>query len=152
MPRKPEPPKPTSWNIYKVAAKAILLGTVEAPDKTVRDHFAAAVGTQGPQARGRWTELFTAYRSAYPQLATEIDLIERRELPAGWDAALPIFPADSKGIAGRDASGKVLNALAQNIPWLLVRRNPARARLVKLVGANEVEPLKPLQLRRTLLT
>jgi len=45
--------------------------------------------------------------------------MQRRELPAGWDRNLPVFPADSKGIAGRDASGKVLNVLAQNIPWLL---------------------------------
>jgi transketolase len=45
--------------------------------------------------------------------------MQRRELPAGWDAGLPIFPADPKGIAGRDASGRVLNVLAQNVPWLL---------------------------------
>src|SRR6266849_6582894 len=88
------------------------------PD-AVRDHFAAGIGTRGPQARGRWIELFTAYRSKYPELATEIDLMQRRELPAGWDSGLPVFPADCNGIAGRDASGKVLNVLAQNIPWLL---------------------------------
>ena len=88
------------------------------PD-AVRDHFAAGIGTRGPQARGRWTELFTTYRSVNPELATEIDLMQRRELPPGWDAGLPIFPADPKGIAGRDASGRVLNVLAQNVPWLL---------------------------------
>ena len=55
----------------------------------------------------------------YPELATEIDQMERRDLPAGWDRNLPVFPADAKGIAGRDASGKVLNVLAQNIPWLI---------------------------------
>src|ERR1700732_4804151 len=88
------------------------------PD-AVRDRFASGIGTRGPQARGRWIELFTAYRSAYPELATEIDLMQRRELPPGWDAGLPIFPADPKGIAGREASGRVLNVLAQNIPWLL---------------------------------
>ena len=60
-----------------------------------------------------------AYRAKYPELANEIDLMQRRELPAGWDRGLPVFPADAKGIAGRDASGKVLNVLAQNIPWLL---------------------------------
>src|SRR6202011_4962911 len=70
------------------------------PD-AVRDHFAAGIGTRGPQGRGRWKELFTTYRSVNPELATEIDLMQRRELPAGWDAGLPIFPADSKGIAGR---------------------------------------------------
>ena len=64
-------------------------------------------------------ELFSAYRAKYPELATEIDLMQRRELPAGWDRNLPTFPADAKGIAGREASGKVLNVLAQNIPWFL---------------------------------
>src|SRR6201993_2748509 len=88
------------------------------PD-AVRAHFAAGIGARGAQVRGRWTELFAAYRSKYPQLATEIDLMQRRELPAGWDRGLPVFPADPKGIAGRDASGKVLNVLAQNIPWLI---------------------------------
>src|SRR5204862_6108942 len=51
----------------------------------VREHFAAGIGTRGAQAYARWAELFTAYRSKYPQLATEIDLMQRRELPAGWD-------------------------------------------------------------------
>ena len=115
------------------------------PD-AVRDHFAAGVGTRGPQARGRWTELFTAYRSAYLTLATEIKLIERRELPAGWDAALPIFPADSKGIAGRDASSKVLNALAQNIPWLLggsADLGPSNKTTLTFPGAGDFEPGAP---------
>ena len=85
----------------------------------VHEHFAAGIGARGAQARGQWTELFAAYRTKYPELATEIDLMQRRELPAGWDRNLPVFPADPKGIAGRDASGKVLNVLAQNIPWFL---------------------------------
>ena len=85
----------------------------------VREHFAAGIGARGAQARRSWTELFAAYRTKYPELATEIDLMQRRELPAGWDRDLPVFPADPKGIAGREASGKVLNVLAQNIPWLL---------------------------------
>jgi transketolase len=88
------------------------------PD-AVRAHFAAGIGARGAQARGRWTELFDGYRSKYPQLATEIDLMQRRELPAGWDRGLPVFPTDPKGVPGREASGKVLNVLAQNIPWLL---------------------------------
>ena len=88
------------------------------PD-AVRAHFAAGVGARGAQARREWTELFAAYRAKHPQLANEIDLMQRRELPAGWDRGLPVFAADPKGVAGRDASGKVLNVLAQNIPWLL---------------------------------
>jgi transketolase len=85
----------------------------------VREHFAAGVGARGAAARRRWTELFASYRAAYPELASEIDQMQRRDLPAGWDRNLPVFPADAKGIAGRDASGKVLNVLAQSIPWFL---------------------------------
>jgi transketolase len=115
------------------------------PD-AVREHFAAGVGTRGGRARSRWTELFAAYRLAHLTLATEIDLIERRELPAGWDAALPIFPADSKGIAGRDASGKVLNALAQNIPWLMggsADLGPSNKTILTFPGAGYFEPGTP---------
>ncbi|HEV8344668.1 MAG TPA: transketolase [Candidatus Binatia bacterium] len=83
----------------------------------VYEHFEAGVGARGAKARHEWTELFAAYRAKYPELATEIEQMQRRELPAGWDRNLPVFPADPKGIAGRDASGKVLNVLAQNIPW-----------------------------------
>jgi transketolase len=85
----------------------------------VREHFAAGVGARGAAARTRWTALFASYRAAYPELASEIDQMQRRDLPAGWDRNLPVFPADAGGIAGRDASGKVLNALAQSIPWFL---------------------------------
>jgi transketolase len=85
----------------------------------VYEHFAAGVGARGGKARGEWTQLFDAYRTKYPELATEIDVMQRRGLPTGWDRNLPIFPTDAKGIAGREASAKVLNVLAQNIPWFL---------------------------------
>src|SRR5262249_35449039 len=85
----------------------------------VYEHFAAGIGTRGADARSEWLQLFDAYRAKCPDLAIEIDLLERRDLPAGWDRNLPVFPADPKGVAGREASGKVLNVLAQNIPWFL---------------------------------
>src|SRR5436190_5211132 len=85
----------------------------------VREHFAAGIGARGATARNRWTALLTSYAAKYPDLANEIDQMQRRDLPAGWDRDLPVFPADAKGIAGRDASGKVLNVLAQSIPWFL---------------------------------
>jgi transketolase len=85
----------------------------------VREHFAAGIGARGAAARRAWSDLFATYRAKYPQLATEIDQMQRRELPVGWDRGLPAFPADPKGVAGRDAAGKVLNVLAQNVPWLL---------------------------------
>ncbi len=85
----------------------------------VREYFAAGIGARGATARSRWTALFETYKAKYPDLATEIEQMQRRELPVGWDRDLPVFPADAKGMAGRDASGKVLNALAQSIPWFL---------------------------------
>jgi transketolase len=85
----------------------------------VREHFAAGVGARGAAARSGWAALFASYRAKYPELANEIDQMQRRDLPAGWDRNLPVFPADAKGIAGRDASSKVLNVLAQSIPWFL---------------------------------
>jgi len=115
------------------------------PD-AVREHFAAGIGTRGAQARSRWTELFTAYRSKYPELATEIDLMQRRELPAGWDSGLPVFPADPKGIAGRDASGKALNVLAQNIPWLMggsADLGSSNKTTLTFEGAGDFEPGSP---------
>jgi len=115
------------------------------PD-AVREHFAAGIGARGAQARGRWAELFAAYHSKYPDLATEIDLMQRRELPAGWDSGLPVFPPDPKGIAGRDASGKVLNALAQNIPWLLggsADLGPSNKTTLTFEGAGDFEPGTP---------
>jgi len=85
----------------------------------VYEHFAAGVGVRGAKVRREWKELLAAYRVRYPDLAAEIDQMQRRELPAGWDRNLPVFPADPKGLAGREVSGKVLNVLAQNIPWFL---------------------------------
>jgi transketolase len=85
----------------------------------VYEHFAQGIGERGANARTEWLNLFEAYSKAHPDLATEIDLMQRRELPAGWDRNFPTFPADAKGMAGRDASGKMLNQIAQNIPWFL---------------------------------
>jgi transketolase len=85
----------------------------------VYEHFAAGVGARGANAHKDWLKLFDGYKSKYPELWAEIGQMQRRDLPAGWDRNLPVFPSDPKGIAGRDASGKVLNVLAQNIPWFL---------------------------------
>jgi transketolase len=85
----------------------------------VMEHFEQGVGMRGGEARRRWEALFATYRGKYSQLAAEIDQLQRRELPPGWNRNLPSFPPDPKGIAGREASGQVLNVLAQNIPWFL---------------------------------
>jgi transketolase len=85
----------------------------------VREHFAEGIGKRGQQLRGNWDSLFGKYQRQFPDLALSLDQMLKRELPAGWDKDLPIFPADPKGMAGRDASGKALNVLAQKVPWLM---------------------------------
>jgi transketolase len=85
----------------------------------VREHFAAGIGARGARLRTEWNERFAAYRAAHPVEADELDRIRERRLPERWSEGLPAFPPDAKGMATRDSSGKVLNALAQNIPWLI---------------------------------
>ncbi|MEO8718350.1 MAG: transketolase [Burkholderiales bacterium] len=112
----------------------------------VMEHFAAGIGARGAKARQAWNERFTSYRAKYPQLAAEIDEMQRRELPAAWDRGLPVFPADVKGIAGRDASGQVLNVLARNIPWFLggsVDLEPSNKTALKYDGAGDFQPGSP---------
>ncbi len=112
----------------------------------VREHFTAGVGVRGAEARQQWTDLFAAYAVKHPELANEIDLMQRRELPTDWDRNLPVFPSDQKGIAGRDASGKVLNVLAQNIPWLLggsADLGPSNKTTLKYEGAGDFEADSP---------
>jgi transketolase len=112
----------------------------------VREHFAAGIGARGSALRREWSERFTAYRERYPELAGEIDLMQRRELPDGWDRDLPVFPADEKGIAGRDASGQVLNVLARNVPWLLggaADLAPSTKTTLKFPGAGDLQAATP---------
>lgn len=85
----------------------------------VYDNFQAGIGKRGSEERAAWLAKFEEYKKEYPELADHMLRMQRRELPEGWDKDLPVFPADAKGVAGRDASGKVLNALAKNVPWLL---------------------------------
>ena len=81
--------------------------------------FADGVGARGRAAREAWEARFNAYAGRFPGEADELRRIQRRELPDGWDAELSAFPADAKGVASRDSSGKVLNAVAKRVPWLL---------------------------------
>jgi len=85
----------------------------------VREDFEQGLGRRGRAAREAWERMFLEYRREYPDLAHEVDCIDRRELPAGWEAALTAFPADAKGMATRESSGKVLEALGQRIPWIV---------------------------------
>ncbi len=85
----------------------------------VLEHFKDGIGKRGREARAEWSKMFDGYKQKYPELADQLHRMQRRELPEGWDKNLPTFPADAKGLATRESSGKVLNALAQNIPWLI---------------------------------
>jgi transketolase len=85
----------------------------------VYEHFRQGIGRRGKQLRDTWMALFSKYKATHPDLAEQLLCIQKRELPAGWDKNIPNFPPDPKGIASRDSSGKVLNAFAQNIPWLI---------------------------------
>ena len=85
----------------------------------VYDNFQKGIGTRGKKERDEWKARFSAYSSSKPELAGEISLMERRELPKNWDKDLPSFPADAKGLATRDSSSKVENAIGENVPWLM---------------------------------
>ena len=112
----------------------------------VYDHFKNGIGQRGAEAHKKWNELFAAYQAKFPALATEIGQMQRRELPAGWDKNLPVFPADAKGLAGREASGKVLNVLAQNIPWFLggsADLGPSNKTTLSFAGAGDFQKETP---------
>lgn len=85
----------------------------------VYETFADGIGARGKKEREEWEALFAAYATEYPELADEVDRMQRRVLPEDWDADIPAFEADAKGLAGREASGKVLNAVAGRVPWLV---------------------------------
>ena len=108
----------------------------------VREHFKEGIGVRGAGARRQWTDLFASYRSTFPEMASEIDLMQSRKLPSGWDRNLPVFSPSAKGMSGRDASGEVLNQLAQNIPWFLggsADLGPSNRTTLKYSGAGDFE-------------
>jgi transketolase len=109
----------------------------------VYEHFADGVGARGRQAREAWEATLEAYRAANPELADELDRIQRREVPDSWDADIPTFPADPKGIASRESSGQVLNTVAERVPWLLggaADLAPSTKTRLEFEGAGDFEP------------
>ena len=85
----------------------------------VFEHFQKGIGARGKAEHDRWTSTQVEYRTAHADLANEIKLMQYRELPNGWDKDVPVFPADAKGLATRDSSNKVENAIAKNVPWMI---------------------------------
>jgi len=85
----------------------------------VLESFRNGIGKRGSDVHKKWETLFSEYGKKFPQLADQINRMQHRELPDGWDKNLPTFPADAKGIATRESSGKVLNVVAENVPWMV---------------------------------
>ena len=85
----------------------------------VYEHFAAGIGKRGATGRAAWLKLVAGYKADYPELAAELEMMNQHTLPDGWDANIPVFPADAKGLASRDSSQKVLNAIAPHVPWMI---------------------------------
>jgi transketolase len=104
----------------------------------VYEQFQAGIGKRGAEASAAWDTKFAAYKAEFPVLASQIEEIEHRDLPAGWDKDIPVFPADAKGLATRDSSGTVLNAIAKNVPWVVggsADLNPSTKTFLKFDGA-----------------
>ncbi len=85
----------------------------------VRERFRDTIGKRGRELRAKWSQSFADYSKKFPELSERLSHMQHHELPAGWDKNIPTFPADAKGVATRESSGKVLNAFAQNVPWLI---------------------------------
>ncbi len=109
----------------------------------VPEHFQRGMGARGRAAREQWMARFAAYTLRYPELADALYRMQRRGLPDGWDQNLPTFPADPKGLAGRDASAQVLNAVACRVPWLIggsADLTPSTKTRLTVEGAGDFSP------------
>ncbi|MGH2590144.1 MAG: transketolase [Actinomycetota bacterium] len=108
----------------------------------VDETFEKGIRTRGKQLRDAWFEMLAAYEREFPELADEIRRMQRRQLPEGWDEQVPSFEPDEKGVAGRDASSKVLNAIAARVPWLIggsADLTPSTKTRLQFDGAGDVE-------------
>src|SRR5262249_61118 len=84
----------------------------------VKQYMSKAVD-RGQKWEAEWNAKYAAYKQSKPQLAAELDLMQKGALPQGWDKDIPTFPADPKGKATRETSNTVENAVAKNVPWLI---------------------------------
>jgi transketolase len=112
----------------------------------VREHFQAGVGRRGGEARAAWMRLYEEYRGKHPEAAAHLLMMQHRELPPDWDKDVPVFPTDAKGLATRDSSGRVLNAIAPRVPWLVggaADLAPSTKTRLTFAGAGDLEPGAP---------
>jgi transketolase len=108
----------------------------------VHQRFAEGIGARGKAAREQWQTKFDSYRKQYAELAREFAQMQAHELPQGWDSDIPSFNADAKGIATRESSGKVLNAIAARVPWMIggaADLSPSTKTNLKFEGAGSFE-------------
>jgi transketolase len=109
----------------------------------VREHFDGGIGARGATLRREWDKLFAKYTAEYPELADDLDRMQRRRLPDGWDEGIPEFATDAKGVSGRDASGQVLNAIADRVSWLIGGSSdlaPSNKSRLTFGGAGDFQP------------
>ena len=85
----------------------------------VYDSFRNGIGRRGRAGREDWIKTFAGYKKSHAQAAHEVETQLQGKLPQQWDRDLPTFPADEKGLATREASGKVLGTIAKTVPWLI---------------------------------
>jgi transketolase len=85
----------------------------------VLENFRNGIGRRGREHRREWEASFLDYSRKYPELADQFRRVQHRQLPDGWNKNLPSFPADAKGVATRDSAGKVLNVVAEKVPWMV---------------------------------
>jgi transketolase len=112
----------------------------------VREHLRDGIGRRGRELHEAWLARYQEYRKQYAGLGDHLHRMQRRQLPDGWDRDLPTFPAEPKGIAGRDASGKVQNAIAKNLPWLIggaADLAPSTKTRLTFEGAGDLTPENP---------
>ncbi|MBC24193.1 MAG: transketolase [Phycisphaerae bacterium] len=109
----------------------------------VKERFAEKLGARGSRLRAEWIELFKKYEQAHPELADQLNRMQHRELPEDWDAEIPEFEPDEKGMATRVSNGKVLNAVANKVPWLMggaADLTPSTKTRILYEGAGDFEP------------
>jgi transketolase len=112
----------------------------------VREHLRDGIGKRGRELRTAWLASYEKYRGQFGELADHLHRMQHRELPDGWDRNLPTFAADPKGVAGRESSAKVLNAIAANHPWLVGGAGdlaPSTKTRLTFDGAGDLEATTP---------
>jgi len=87
------------------------------PDEV--DEYRSNMIKKGRELEEGWNSVFSEYKKEYPELAQQFMLMQARELPEKWDSSLPVFPSDEKGVATRSANGKIINSIADEVPWFM---------------------------------